>query len=635
MKKNGRTLLEDLKLIRRGMKEFGTFLPGQLRLLCLHSAIVMIIPYIGIYMTSAVISELGSQRRVEILVANVVVAVVLTLILTIIAAFINKKISVGYNQLFPAHEIRLNEKANAMKYSLLEDEKIRELRDEVSGSIDCSGAGMGSLYWDCEIIFKSFFSATVSIIILVYSVGMGDITIGFSSSLFSFANSVWGYLLLIAIILLSVVVSSKMTSKIFDVSFDVFKNGARYNRYANYYKLEYLSDDKSAQDVRLYAQKNLILNEVLDKCYIPFMKGDKREKDASSKNNSIMLLLSAITGGVVYILVGAKAMNGIIGIGNVLLIYSAVTMLIKAMTDFAMIFTDLRNNNEHLMRYFNYVSLEEESADGRTVATSCENAEVRIENVSFCYPGSGRYALKNVSLSVEKGQKIAIVGANGSGKTTLVKLICGLYDATEGTIRINDTLVSTRNRNDYSGLLSVVFQDFSLLALSIGKNVAVSNTYNESEIWNALEKVGISEKVKRYPRKLNQDLFQDYDETGVELSGGEAQKIAIARGIYRDAALFILDEPTAALDPFAEYEIFTKMNEIVQDKTTIFISHRLYSCRFCDRVIVMDGGKIVQVGTHEELVNSVGKYAEMWNAQAQHYVSNNMYNCEKNSKYVH
>lgn len=619
MRKNGRTLLEDLKIINRGMKEFETFLPEQLKLLFIYSAITMIIPYIGIYMTSIVISELSSQQRIWVLISSVAVAIILTLILTIVSAFINKQISVGYNQLFPAHEIRLNEKANAMNFSLLEDEKTRELRDEVSGSINCSGAGMGSLYWDCELIFKALFSAVISIVLLVFNIGVKGTTLGFSYTLFGFANSVWGYLVLVVIIIISVVISSKMTSKIFDVSFDVFKNGARYNRYANYYKLEYLSDDKSAQDVRLYSQKNLILDEVLDRCYIPFAKGDKREKDASSKNNGIMLLLSALTGGAVYILVGAKAMNGSIGIGNVLLIYSAVTMLIKAITDFAMTFTDLRNNNEHLIRYFNYVSLEEEFSTKATL-DDCSYAEVSIDNVSFRYLGSKNYALKNVSLSIENGQKIAIVGANGSGKTTLVKLICGLYDVTEGVIKINDTLVSAKKRNESGKWLSVVFQDFSLLALSIGNNISAGKEYNEFKVWDSLEKVGIKEKVEKYPKKLEQSLFKDYDDEGVDLSGGEAQKIAIARGIYRDAALFILDEPTAALDPFAEYEIFSKMNEISQNKTTIFISHRLYSCKFCDKVIVMDEGEIVQVGTHDELVNITGKYSEMWNAQAQHYI---------------
>ncbi|WP_051205409.1 ABC transporter ATP-binding protein [Butyrivibrio sp. FC2001] len=608
MNKNGRTLSEDIKLIRRGMTEFGTFLPGQLKLLFIHSLITMTIPYIGIYMTSAIISELSGSKRVTMLMTRTGTSLVLILVLTIIAALLYKKISVGYNQLFPAHEIRLNEKANAMKYSLLENEKVRALRDEVSGSIDCSGAGMGSLYWDCGSIFNAIISGMISITILVSGFGIKRTPINAAPSPLGIADSLWGYLILIVVIAVSAAVSCKMTSKIFDVSFDVFLNGAKYNRYSNYYKLEYLSDDKSAKDVRLYSQKDLILNEVLDKCYIPFAEGDKREKDASSRGNGVLLLLSAITGGVVYILIGAKAMHGSIGIGNVLLIYAAVTMLIKALTDFAMTFTDLRNNNEHLIRYFDYVSMDEESSSEKTTP-EFPKGEVSVNNLSFKYPGTKAYALRDISLSIKNGEKIAIVGANGSGKTTLVKLICGLYDIAEGSITIGDEPVS------------VVFQDFSLLSLPLGNNIAAGALYDKNKVWNALEKVGMRKRIEAFDNKLDQPLFKDYDEDGTDLSGGEAQKIAIARGIYKDSPLFILDEPTAALDPKAEYEIFTRMNEISEGKTTIFISHRLYSCKFCDRVIVMDKGRIVQEGTHDELVGIPGKYSEMWNAQAHHYIN--------------
>ena len=623
MKKNGRTLLEDLKLIKRGMKEFGTFLPGQLRLLFIYSAITMAIPYIGIYMTSIVINELSSQRRIWVLTASVSAAVILTFILTLVSAFMNKRISVGYSQLFSAHEIRLNEKANAMKYSLLEEEKIRELRDEVSGNINCSGAGMGSLYWDCESIFKALLSGVISILLLASHAGIKGTTVSFSGTLFGFANSVWGYLALIIIIIISAAVSSKMTSRIFDISFDVFKNGAKYNRYADYYKLEYLSDDKSAQDVRLYSQKNLIQNEVLDKCYIPFAEGDKREKDASSKNNGIMLLLSALVGGAVYILVGAKAMNGSIGLGNVLLIYSAVTLLIKALTDFVMTFTDLRNNNEHLIRYFDYISLEEESeSSAKDTSDAGRAAEVRVDHVSFKYLGSKNYALKNVSLSIDNGQKIAIVGANGSGKTTLVKLICGLYSPGAGNILIDGQDVSALSFEEYKKEFAVVFQDVFAFSFPLGDNVSCrpEAETDSRKLEQSLRDAGLWERVEEFPKKGRTNLNKDLDSAGVALSGGELQRLMLARALYKDeASVVILDEPTAALDPIAESRMYDKYHEMTKDKTSIFISHRLSSTKFCDRILYMENGRIAEEGTHDELMALQGAYAAMFRTQAQYY----------------
>lgn len=619
MKRKGRTIIQDLKMIYFGIKEFDAFLPKQLRNVAINAALSSAIPYIGLLMTSCIINELTGAKRIKFLVVYIGFFILITFVSNVILAVIQKKIQVGYNQLFPAHEIRLNEKANRMPYYLLENEKVRELRDQVSGSIDCSGAGMGSLYWDMEIIFKSICSFLIGILILVSNLTMSFTTE--NNGIYKFINSYTSIIVLIILIVLSICISSKMTSKVFDVMFEVFKYGATYNRYANYYKLEYLSDNKSAKDVRLYEQEKLIVTEVLDKCYIPFRDGDKREKDASTKYNSIKLVVSAITGGFVYLIIGYKAISGEIGLGNVVLVYSAVTMLIQAFADFSMIFTDLRNNNEHLERYFKYVKMDEVGTTEEKINVSEEEYKISINDVSFKYPGENVYALKNISITIENGKKIAIVGTNGSGKTTLIKLLCGLYTPTQGTIFINDYKIDAESDMRVVNLSSVVFQDYKLLALSIGKNIAVSDEIDDAKVWNVLEYIGLKEKVMMLDKGIEQAIYQDYDEEGVSLSGGEEQKIAIARAVYKAAPILILDEPTAALDPISEYEIYTKLNQISNNKTTIFISHRLYSCRFCDEIIVLDKGKVVQRGKHDDLVKVEGKYSEMWNAQAQHYMS--------------
>ena len=215
---------------------------------------------------------------------------------------------------------------------------------------------------------------------------------------------------------------------------------------------------------------------------------------------------------------------------------------------------------------------------------------------------------------------LAVVGRNGSGKTTFIKLLCRLYDPTEGEVIMNDFNIRKYDYRQYLDLFSVVFQDYKLLAVPLGNNVASSDVWDVAKAERLLEEVGFGERYAQMPKKLDTSLYKDFDEDGVNVSGGEAQKIALARALYKDAPFIILDEPTAALDPIAEAEIYSRFDEIVGDKTAIYISHRLSSCRFCDKIAVFDQGEIVQVGTHEELLaDPKGKYYELWNAQAQYY----------------
>ena len=246
--------------------------------------------------------------------------------------------------------------------------------------------------------------------------------------------------------------------------------------------------------------------------------------------------------------------------------------------------------------------------------------EVQFKNVSFKYPESDSYALKNINFTFEVGQRLAVVGMNGSGKTTLIKLLCRLYDPTEGEITMNDFDIRKYDYLQYLDIFSVVFQDYNLLSLSLGSNVAADGDYDAKKVEEYLREVGFGERLDAMPNRLETALYKNFDEEGVEISGGEAQKIALARALYKDAPFIILDEPTAALDPLAEAEIYSKFNEIVGSKSAIYISHRLSSCRFCDRILVLDKGEIVQFGTHDELVaDEKGKYHELWHAQAQYY----------------
>ncbi|MDE7031510.1 MAG: ABC transporter ATP-binding protein/permease [Lachnospiraceae bacterium] len=229
--------------------------------------------------------------------------------------------------------------------------------------------------------------------------------------------------------------------------------------------------------------------------------------------------------------------------------------------------------------------------------------------------------LKDVSFKFQVGRRFAIVGMNGSGKTTLIKLICRLYEPSEGAILLNGVDIRKYAYQEYVSIFSVVFQDFKLFSFSLAQNVAAGVEYDAARVRACLDKVGFGARLSRMPKGIETSLYKDFERDGIEPSGGEAQKIALARAVYKNAPFIILDEPTAALDPVAEAEVYAAFNEIVGGRTAVYISHRLSSCRFCDQIMVFHEGALVQQGTHSELVTQTGgKYAELWNAQAQYYI---------------
>lgn len=249
--------------------------------------------------------------------------------------------------------------------------------------------------------------------------------------------------------------------------------------------------------------------------------------------------------------------------------------------------------------------------------------EIEFHNVSFKYPGTDIYALKNLNLKFNIGQRMAVVGMNGSGKTTMIKLLCRLYDPTDGEITLNGINIKKYEYDEYLNIFSVVFQDFKLFSFTLGQNVAASLNYDSAQAEKCLAMAGFKDRMNTMPKGLDSPLYKDFEEDGVEISGGEAQKIALARALYKDAPFIVLDEPTAALDPVAEFEIYSKFNEIIGDKTAVYISHRLSSCRFCDDIAVFHEGELIQRGSHDALLaDKDGKYCELWNAQAQYYTEN-------------
>lgn len=250
--------------------------------------------------------------------------------------------------------------------------------------------------------------------------------------------------------------------------------------------------------------------------------------------------------------------------------------------------------------------------------------EIRLDDVSFRYPKADKDTLSHINLTVHPGEKLAIVGLNGAGKTTLVKLVCGFLDPTEGRILLNGEDIRKFNRNDYYALFSAVFQEFSVLDVTVKENVAQCvNGIDETRVWQCIDKAGLTEKIQSLPKGIETHLGRRVFKDGVEFSGGQTQRLMLARALYKNAPILVLDEPTAALDPIAENDIYQKYNEMTHGRTSFFISHRLASTRFCDRIIFVDGGKIAEEGTHDELLKNGGGYAYMFEVQSKYYRSDN------------
>lgn len=627
MRKNGRTLRQDMGIVRRGIREFGRILPGQMGHVMVRSILIAGIPFLETAVTAVLLNGLTVSPDRGRLFLYAILGAGLMLALSLWRNYEDCRIDAGYRRLFASHEIGLTGKAYALPYELLERDSTRRLRDEVSGAIGLSGAGMASLYWDMDVVWTNLFTAGMGAVILVASLaGMPPA---------DRAGGSFGLAGLAALAAFSSFVACRMTGKRFDVTFELFLKGARYARYGDYYHMNYLPDEDAAMDARIYSQERMILDQCQTKCYERLAEGKEREYSAASRYDGVKLGCSIVCGCAVYLAVGRGAMEGAVGCGSVILLYSAVTRLIEAAARMAEILTDLRNNNEHLLRYFRYMDLPEarESGGVRGMAEGQKSfvsgkpdggggsgCDIVFQNVSFRYPDSDAYALKDVNLRLCAGEKTVIVGENGSGKTTLVKLLCRLYRPASGSILLNGRDIWDYDYGEYMGYLAAVFQDFSLFAFSLAENVAGSREYEGERVLAALEKVGLSGLVAGYPKGISQPLFHDFDEEGVDISGGEAQKLAIARAVYKDVGIMVLDEPTAALDPYAEHEIYENFGKLAEGKTVLFVSHRMSSCRMCDRIVVMEAGEAVQTGTHEELLaDGGGKYSQLWNAQAKYY----------------
>lgn len=380
------------------------------------------------------------------------------------------------------------------------------------------------------------------------------------------------------------------------------------------------SDYNTGKEIRLYKEQNLIEHTAT---YKLLTDGEKLLKKASlhtAKSSSFVAILGALVGFGIYLFIGVKGLYGLFGIGSLVLYCGSFMQVINGIMKMAVTFGKTAEMVPLVNYYFEIVNAKDYMTYGKKELDLSDKFEIEFKNVSFKYPNTESYALKNINIKINNGEHLAVVGRNGSGKTTFIKLMCRLYDVTDGEILINDVNIKEYSKDSIINLYSVVFQDFQMFSIPLKDNVCAGEKCNKDRLYNCLDNSNVHDRVEQMPEKESTYLYKDIDENGVEISGGEAQKLALARALYKNSPVVILDEPTAALDPVAENEIYNRFNSFVDNKTAIYISHRLSSCVFCSRIAVFDKSKLVETGTHQELLNANGKYSELWNAQAKYYV---------------
>lgn len=603
--------MNDLKLSCQFVRQYDS---GILKWMMLKSFVNSVSIYFNAVSLGLIIDSVTTGELREGMTMVLVVAVVNALI-----ALINVGLGryINYHRFFT----ELNYKQGKMEaflrvpYARMETEEFQDLRQNIRFSDDNMGT-FQSLMNNFERLFSNCMNLIVGCAVIL---GM------------LIRARVWeGKLLLVTVPMAGVIWGiyfgfMRLMKKAQDGSNAktsvLFQKMTQGNRLALYLAEHIVHNYNMGKDVRVYQAGSMINREY--KRMIRDM-GDTYKKIGfvTGLPGTINTISSCLLNGILYLVLAVMAILHYIkigdviiwanSIGNVLGTYSGIVM---CMGEFSILQTRLSYTNE----LFAIAGNREESLDEQKSIVQSP-VEITFENVSFRYPNSDRWALKNINLTIRKGDRISIVGRNGAGKSTVVKLLCGLYEPDEGRILFDGHIKEEIGPARFQKMIAAVFQDFRLFAFFIEDNILMGKECNDNLLDNTIQKCNLKNWISGLRTGTDTFLFHDYED-GVECSGGEAQKIALARCYYASTPIMIFDEPTAALDARTEMEVFENMREISEDKTAIFVSHRLSACLFSNRIFVFQDGELIQEGTHEELVKADGSvYQELWRAQAQYYV---------------
>lgn len=612
-KENKPRFSENVTWTLQGLRLMMRVSPSYLPALLGQSFITAFVPMMQLFFSARILNELAGSRNIAAITGYVAATVLLSFSLASLRAWLTREVDLSTFWFAYADILGLEaEQFARMDFPHTENSEISEKLAVMDTKARGNGLGLINLYWMAQSVTTGLFSLIFAALLLTGMFHSNAMVVSRT-----FVTTPLATLLLVLLVAAMLVLNILFRRKEKRVLDDLFQENAKANTAASYYN-GYIKADKAAKDIRLYRQgamlEHIFATSFNVKSWLRFFFFEGRLGGFSAAG-------MAVVGGAVYLLIGLRALAGMYAVGSVVQYVGAVTALVTAVTALLGDLGRAVNNAAYIKPLLDFLNLPDLLAKGYKPMPTAAEIQFEFRDVSFCYPGSETYALKNLNMTLNANRRLAVVGRNGSGKTTLIKLLCRLYDPTEGEILLNGINIKDYDIAAYRRIFSVVFQDFKLFPLSIGANVTVSDQPDPEKIRRCLEDAGFGDRLATLPKGIDTVLFKDFDEDGVQISGGEAQKIALARALYKDAGMVVLDEPTAALDPIAEFEVYSSFNKTIGSKTAVFISHRLSSCRFCHDIAVFDKGELVQRGSHAELLAETdGLYAALWHAQAQHYV---------------
>lgn len=587
-------MITDLKIVLYVYKLAHRLCKSYLPLVISSSFVTAVQPLINMMMLKFIIDELTGAQRIPYFIGLVGIAMSANFILNVLQNILKTWVAIKDNDLMNGFDLMIGEKVMSLDFEMVEDPEILDLKERALFPVHNQG------------VFQSVIEQAMTLVSQVITM------IGLIAILTTLNP------LLIIFLFVMAVITTLINKKTQKVMYDFYQLLIPVNRKFGYYA-KVTTDFSYGKDIRLYEMDKLLIDRIAEynetslsvftKLYVVLGR--------YLGYNELVLQLQMV---LVYVYMAYKVVTKSIGFGDFTMYASAATQFGQCLSIVGSTYMEMSQMCRYLEPYLEFDALKSTRSNGKRTLDSSLTPTIEFRGVSFKYPKSDAYALKDVNITIKAGEKLSIVGLNGAGKTTFIKLLTRLYEPTEGGIYLNGINILEYDLKSYLELMSVVFQDFKLLAFSVKENIVFDEEVDDDSVISILKEAGFEQDLNKLPKGIHTPIYKTFEEDGIEFSGGQSQKIAIARAIYKDSPLVILDEPTSALDPIAEYEIYRRFNELVGEKTTIYISHRLSSCLFCDQIAVFKDGRMVEYGTHQDLIHqNDGLYQEMYQAQAQYY----------------